>query len=101
MTGDLTKIGQWATCVLIEEMPDNGIFACQPTDAVLDPDQWPIWTIVLKDGVVSNLVPLYVPVGQHDVAQMDGWTKQKLAIWTQFDDPANGYEIVHSICRVG
>ena len=99
--GNLNNIGEWATAVLINEVPSSGVFACQPTDDVNDADCWPIWTIVLEDGVVVHQVPLYSsPHGGYDFMDMLGWDKRRLAEWTQYER-ANGAEEAHTICRVG
>lgn len=72
----------WQSYVLINELPNNGVFACTITDSVLDMDAWPIWSITMRDGVVIGQIGLYN--GLYGIENMVEWDKKQLAEWVQF-----------------
>jgi len=78
---------KWVNYIKINEIPDNGIFICQPTDAVLDADSWPMWAIIMREGKVINQENLYTaPGGGYKITNMEGWTKLQFGKWLQYEE---------------
>ena len=89
---------EWQFYIKFDEMPDNGTFICQPTDNVLDEDAWPIWAIIMVDGVVVHQENLYVaPHGGYAITDMKGWTKLQVVEWVQYEPYNNPQECSNNI----
>lgn len=89
MTKLMTK-NQWNSYLRFDEVPDSGTFICQPTDAVLDPEFWPIWAVIMVDGVIIHQENLYAPINSvYRSTDMHGWTKVQLVAWIQAYDLVN------------
>jgi hypothetical protein len=92
------KKNEWQFYIRFDEMPDNGTFICQPTDDVLDEDCWPVWAIIMVDGVVIHQENLYAaPHGGYSITDMKGWTKVQVVEWVQYDPYNNPQQVSHNI----
>lgn len=89
----MTKLmnkNEWCSYLRFDEVPDSGTFICQPTDAVLDPEFWPIWAVIMVDGVIIHQENLYAPINSvYKSTDMHGWTKVQLVAWIQAYDLVN------------
>lgn len=93
------ELNKWESFVLINELPDNGVFLCTITDDVLDPEDWPIWAVVLKGGHVINHID--ISGGVYRIEQMLTWTKRQLAEWVSYEpEVARHPQEFHSIMRI-
>ena len=92
------ETGKWTSHVLINELPTDGVLLCTITDNVLDGEDWPIWAIVIKDGVVIN--HKRIMSGVYAVDTMMFWTKRQIAEWVQYEDSNTHPQIVNCIMRV-
>ena len=73
------------------------------TDDVLDDENWPVHTIIVKDGVVVKQVPVYVNNNVvYELPSMVGWTTLELKQWLDLnDDFINSHPAVeHSISYI-
>lgn len=93
------ETNKWQSFVLINELPDNGVFLCTITDDVLDAEDWPIWAVVLKDGHIVNHIDIIG--GVYRAEQMLTWTRRQLAEWVQYEPSiARHPQEFHSIMRI-
>lgn len=98
----MIKVNEWVNYVRFDEVPDDGIFICQPTDSVLDPDCWPIWSITMLDGKIMKQNNLYTaPHGGYQSTKMEGWTKVQLVEWLQYEEHTSGAEQSNNMMWLG
>jgi len=98
----MIKVNEWNNYVSFNEVPDNGIFICQPTDAVLDSDCWPIWLVVMRDAVIVHQETLYsAPHGGYQITDMMGWAKVQFIEWAQYEEHTTGAEQSNNFMWVG
>jgi len=94
----MLRPNEWTFYVRVEEMPDNGFFAITINDDVLDPDCWPIANLIVATGIVVKQIPLYNSA-VYDIPNMEGWTTQQVAEWTQIEPgnshPQVGHNLIH------
>ena len=94
------KMHEWTSFILINEIPTAGVFACTITDDVLDPEDWPVWILTMKDGIITHQTK--ISVGVYAVENMIGWNKRQLAEWVQYEPTvATHPQEFHSIMYLG
>jgi len=79
-----------------DHMPANGVFAISISDDVLDKDCWPVWCIVMCGGVVEHQHDMYTS-DVHDRPNMEGWTKQQVLEFCQYEPGDSHPQISHDI----
>lgn len=84
----MLKKNEWTFWVEVSEMPDDGVFAMQITDDVLDRDCFPVWCVVIAAGIVVQQHDMYRS-DMYDRPNMMGWTKNKVAKWCQYEPGDN------------
>jgi len=98
----MIKINEWNNYIRLNEMPNNGVFICQPTDAILEPDCWPIWLVVMNNGIIVHQENLYTAShGGYKITNMMGWTKTQFVGWAQFEEHSTGAEETNNFMWVG
>jgi hypothetical protein len=89
-------MNDWLSAVTLMDIVKwvNGVFAVRISDNILDPEDWSIHTITMKDGVVVRCQKIYDGAYPLD---MLGWKLGKLHTWLQYDGTGRPEEEYHEI----
>ena len=78
----------WKTYMNEEDLRNTNFNALVSiTDDVLDEENWPVSTIIVEDGIVTQQVPVYVSDSVvYELPNMVGWTTLELKQWLDLND---------------
>lgn len=89
----MLKKNEWSVYVHNKEMPENGVFILDVNDNMLDPENWPVWTITLVNDAVVSQCNLYNSAQRvYEIPDMMGWNHLKVAEWMQYEPTNNAHE---------
>jgi len=78
----------------LEELPDNGLLFAGGCDQQLDDNNWGLFAIILKDGVVRETIRLtHSECTDYDVGtELIGKNKEEIIEWLKYEEHTSGYE---------
>jgi len=65
----------------VDDIPLDGKVRIRVSDDVLEPEDWPVWELVISGGIVVDMRE--VQPGCYRPPDCGGWTREQLAEWTR------------------
>jgi hypothetical protein len=94
----MLKANEWAFYIRDDEesMMANGVYALSITDAVLDPEDWPVWCVVVREGFVAQQHTMYEG-RSYKIPAMVGCSVHEIAAWVRGATGTDAEQVSHNI----